>query len=131
MNNVLNTQMLATMGDGIAILGVGRYALAVRFRVRGSAVECRVPTWSGVGDLLEEPTEVTLVAVGEAGPFMRWLFLRGPAALVPDPDWEGLQPPVSGRVSPDDLYQVVRIEPRRMELIDEERGWGFRETVDL
>ncbi|HYG57049.1 MAG TPA: hypothetical protein VD902_03175 [Symbiobacteriaceae bacterium] len=131
MNNVLNVQALAEMGARVAFLAVGRYALAVRFRVRAPAVECRVPTWSGVGDLLEEPGEVLLVAECEQGPYLRWFFLRGPATVVPDPDWEGLLPPVPGRVSPDDLYHLLRILPKRIELIDEQRGWGYRETVDL
>lgn len=131
MNNMPNVQTLAAMGARVAVLSVGRYALPVRFRIREPVVECRVPTWSSVGDLLEEPGEVMLVAVGETGPDMRWLFIRGPATVVPDPDWDGLEPPTFDGVGPDDLYQLLRIEPKRLELIDEQRGWGVRETVDL
>jgi len=131
MNTVLNTQTLEAMGTRVTILGDGRYALPVPFRVRGTVVECRVPTWSGVGDLLEEPGEVTLVAADETGPYLRWLFIRGQATVVADPDWEGLQPPALDRIGPDDLFQLVRIAPRRIELIDEQLGWGCRETVDL
>lgn len=131
MHNGLNTQTLATLGARMVILSVGQYALPVRFRIREPAVECRVPTWSGVGDLLGQSDEVTLVAVSETGPHLRWLFIRGPAVVVPDPDWEGLQPPATDRVGPDDLYQLLRVRPRRMELVDEGCGWGFRETADL
>lgn len=63
MSCILNTEMLATMGAQYAILGVPGYALPVRFRVRGSGVECAVPIWSGMGDLLETTGEVTLVVV--------------------------------------------------------------------
>ena len=131
MNTELTIGMLAEMGARVTILGLGRYALPVPFRIRAKAVECRVPTWCGVEDLLPEMGEVTLVAAGETGPSLRWLFIRGPGSVVRDPDWEGLQLPAQGSVSPDDLYQVLRVVPKRIELIDEERGWGFRETIDL
>lgn len=131
MNNGLSLQALAAMGVGVVILSVDRYALPVRFRVRGPAVECRVPTWSGVGDMLTASGEVTLVAVADSEPELSWLFVRGPATVVPEPEWAGLLPPDVGRVDPDDLYQLIRIQPRRIELIDERRGWGCRETADL
>lgn len=131
MNDSLDTQALVAMGVQVAVLSAGRYALPVRFRVRGPLVECRIPTWSGVGDLLGESGEVTLVALVETGPDLRWVFLRGPATVVPDPDWVGLLPARPGRVRPDALYQLLRIHPNRIERADEQRGWGFRETIDL
>lgn len=130
MDQIRNARTLEAMGARFAILSVGRVGLPVRFRIRGEAVECRVPTWSGVGDLLDEPVEVILVAAVETEPYLRWLFLRGPAAVVPEPDWEGLQPPRGDRLRPEELYQVLRIEPKRIEWVDEERGWGYRETRD-
>jgi hypothetical protein len=131
MLEALNTETLTAMETRFAVLSAGRYALPVRFRVRGGAVECRVPTWSGVGDLLEEAGELMLVAATETGPHLAWVFVRGSARVVPHPDWEGLQLPATGPISPDDLYQLVQIEPKRIERIDEEHGWGFRETADL
>lgn len=132
MDEVLSPHALSAMSTRAAALSVGNCALAVRFRVGGGVVECRVPTWSEVGDLLSQgPSEATLVAVVEEGPHLRWLFLRGMAALVPHPDWDGLLPPMDDRILPEDLYQLVRLEPRRMERVDERRGWGFRETADL
>lgn len=131
MNNVLNAQTLAELGARVLILSGGRYALPVRFRVRGPAVDCLIPTWSGVGDMPAEPAEVTLVAVAETGPYLRWLFIRGLATVVSDPDWEGLEPPHCERVAPDDLYQLLRIVPKRLEWVDEAQGWGRRETIDL
>lgn len=124
-------ERLVAMEARFAILGVGRYALPVGFRVRGSVVECRVPTWSGVGDLLIGQQDVTLVAVSENGPHLHWLFIRGSATVVPEPDWTGMDLPGVDRSSPDDLYQLLRVAPRRIEEIDEARGWGSRETVDL
>ncbi|MDF2631276.1 MAG: hypothetical protein K0R39_5107 [Symbiobacteriaceae bacterium] len=137
MENVLGRQALAAVEARVAVLSVGKYALPVRFRTKGSAVECQVPTWSGVGDLLEMPgaagpvPEVTLVAVEESEPHLRWLFIRGTATLVPDPDWEGLHTAAPGGVETRDLYQLLHIVPKRIEWADERRGWGYRETVDL
>jgi len=131
MNTVLNMQTLAAIGARVAILSVGQYALPVFLRIREPVVECRVPTWTGIGDLLEDQDEVTLVILTDSGACLRWLFLRGPAERVLEPDWEGLQPPVASRVSANDLYLLLRIRPKRMELIDEQRGWGYRETADL
>jgi hypothetical protein len=133
MDGELNAQTLATMGAGVVVLGIGGYALPVRFRVRGTAVEVRVPAWTGVDDIVGTTGDVTLVAVSEQGQehYLRWLFVRGPAAVVPDPDWEGLEPAPANWVSANDLYRLLRIKPVRMELVDEARGWGFRETVDL
>ncbi len=48
-----------------------------------------------------------------------------------DPDLEGLRLPGSDQANRADLYEVVRVEPVRIELVDERRGWGYRETVDL
>ena len=53
------------------------------------------------------------------------------ASLVTDPDLEGLRLPGSDQANRADLYEVVRVEPVRIELVDERRGWGYRETVDL
>lgn len=131
MDERLNTERLRMLNAPFCLLCTGEYALPVRFRIHGPHVECRVPTWSGVGDRLPEKPEVTLVAVAEPGPNLRWLFIRGQATLVPDPDWQGLEPTDRTGIAPEDLYQILRIRPRRIELIDEQRGWGYRETADL
>ena len=127
----LSLQALAELDVLWAVLGVGGYALPVRFRVESRAVACRVPSWSGVADLLEQAeADATLVAAVESGPFLRWLYVRGRASRVSQPNWGGLALPGCERISPDDLYQMVRLEPSRLELVDEERGWGVRETCD-
>lgn len=131
MQRVLTLETLTTLGTQSAVLAVGQIALAVRFRVRDGAVECRVPTWTGVGDLLTEPTDALLVTHTDAGAHLEWLFVRGPAEVVAEPDWDGLLVPGTERFGPSELYQLIRIRPRRIELIDERRGWGFRETIDL
>lgn len=131
MSKILNIQMLETMETRYAVLGVAGYALPVRFRVRGSIVECSVPTWSGIIDLLEKTEVVTLVAVQNSGTTLNWLYLRGVGSVIENQDWEGLIPSERSLVDAGDLYQLLRLEPERMELFDEQRGWGYRETADF
>lgn len=131
MNRMLNLQSLSQSGVGVVVLSAARYALPVRFRVQGAVLECRVPTWSGLGDQVANSGEVTLVAVVDTEPDLAWIFIRGTAAVVPEPDWTGMLPRVGSRMDPNDLYQLIRITPRRIERVDESQGWGCRETVDL
>lgn len=131
MKNVLSAQVLAAMNARFAVLCFGHYALPVRFRVRGTVVDCQVPIWAGSSDLLKTRADVTLVAAQEAGPDLLWIFARGSAALHPHPDWRGFSDLRNDRARLDDLYEMVRIDPKRLELFDERRGWGFRETIDL
>jgi hypothetical protein len=131
MPNILNIKILETLGTRHAVLGVDGYALPVRFRVCGQVVECSVPTWSGVGELLETVEEVTLVAINNSEANLSWVFLRGTAGIIKNQDWEGLVPPERSLVDPGDLYQLLRIYPKRMELFDEQQGWGYRETADF
>ena len=131
MENVLSAQVLASMNARFAVLNFGHYALPVHFRVRGPVVDCQVPIWAGSSELLKTRADVTLVVAQEAGPDLLWLFARGSAALQPDPDWEGFSDLRNDRARLNDLYELVRIDPKRLELFDERRGWGFRETVDL
>lgn len=130
MQNGLSLQALEAAGIQVAILGLGLHALPVRLRVRQARIECRVPAWS---DLLAEPgeAEVTLVALLAAEPALSWLFVRGIASCVAEPDWADLLPPIDRRFAPEDLYRLIRIEPKRIERVDEGRGWGIRETLDL
>jgi hypothetical protein len=130
MKNLLTRRVFAELNTAVATLSFESYSLPVRFRFRGSTVECRVPTWVGSGDRLRVSTEVTFVAAQETEFGLSWVFARGPAALVPNPDWEGLGC-ADGNSRFTDLYELLRIEPKRLEFFDERRGWGFRETFDL
>jgi hypothetical protein len=84
---------------------------------------------------------------------LRWLLCTGTAQRLASPDWEGWLPaveisqPVTEHAPHDtlyatrntqyashiirDLYLVVHITPKRIDLMDENQGWGARETLDL
>ena len=131
MSDILTLQILETIGTGYAVLGMNGYSLLVRFRVCGGVVECSVPTWNGLSDLPEKIEAVTLVVINNSETDLSWVFVRGTGRIVENQSWETLIPSEHGLVDPEDLYHLLRIEPTRMELFDEKRGWGFRETADL
>lgn len=131
MLTLLTIETLKAMDLQFAVLGVHNYALLVRFQIREQKVECLVPTWIGLEELLEQTKEVTLAVVERLEPSPRWLFLKGFGSIAKNPDWMDLIPAIPDKVNPEDLYQVLRIEPKRMELLDDEQGWGVRQTADF
>ncbi len=131
MNRALSRPALAQFDRRVAVLGVSHYAIPVRCRVNGPAVECVVPTWSDVGALLEACNDVTLVAAAQKESALLWVFARGHAYTVAGAAFDGFALPDKAAMETGDLYQVLRVEPRRIELVDERRGWGCRETLDL
>lgn len=131
MSNILTLQTLETMGIKSAVLVIDGYALPVHFRICRSNVECSVPSWCGISDLPEKIEEVLLVFLKNSNTDLSWIFLRGAGKIVKTQDWDGLLPSEHSLVCPEDLYHILHIEPTRMELFDETRGWGFRETTDF
>ena len=114
----------------------GAWAMPVRCRLAGDArnrhlaVECLLPRWADGLYYLEQDPRVTLVVRDADAPALRWLQVQGQAQPVRRPDWRRWSLPRCS-VSPEELYQVVRVTPRRMDLIDEGRGWGARETLEF
>jgi nitroimidazol reductase NimA-like FMN-containing flavoprotein (pyridoxamine 5'-phosphate oxidase superfamily) len=114
------------------------WAMPVRYRNHGLEVDCLLPRWADVAYHLEQDPRVMLVILDTREtsevwpPALRWLQVRGTARPVEGPDWAGLLPEdTHTSVPPDSLYLVVRVTPERIDLLDESRGWGVRETLDL
>lgn len=76
------------------------------------------------------PTNSSPQAGGSEGG-LRWLQYLGTAQPLDSPDWSELLPAATATPLLDDLYIVIRVTPERIDLIDESRGWGARETLDL
>ncbi len=125
--------VLSTAGSG------GAWVMPVRYRPlagtcgsHGLEVDCLLPRWADVAYHLEQDPRVMLVVQDTSAPALRWLQVRGTARPVEKPDWAGLLPEEThATVPPDSLYLVVRVTPERIDLLDESRGWGVRETLDL
>lgn len=109
---------LAAHSVGVLTLATpaGPLAMPVRYQPRGLEVDCLLPRWSDVAYHLEQPGPVMLVVLVPPGDEQRWLR------------YEGVCQPPAGT---DDLYQAVTIRPVRIDLIDQRKGWGARETLEF
>lgn len=105
--------------------------LPAAYHSTGLEVECLLPRWAELISHLAESPEIRLLVPDSARPTSRWLEYRGQAALEEAPDWSGWHLPPEGQAQPQIRYAVLRLTPRRIDLIDEGRGWGFRETLDI
>ncbi len=93
-------------------------------------VDCLVPRWADVAHSLLEKARVLFIVQAPSGAGLRWAQLRGTATPVEAPDWTGLLPRLVSTVQPGELYLVVRVAPKRIDLIDEDLGWGVQETLE-
>lgn len=107
---------------------VGPCCLPVRYRAWALQVECLVPLWSEIAQVADESPSVLLVVLLDGG---RWLQYRGRARPAPAPGRGVLTGRLPWGALIADLYVLLRLEPTRIELFDETRGWGVRETLDL
>jgi hypothetical protein len=107
---------------------LGPHALPVQFRADGLDLLCLLPRWSEVGYTLESSPQVILVVLTAPDSDQRWIRYQGAAERIESPDWSTLLP---GAKSPADRFHLIRIHPTRIDLIDERRGFGARETLDI
>ena len=109
----------------------GARAMPARYRSVGLEIDCLLPRWADVVYHLEQDPRVALAVQDDSVSPLRWLCCLGAARLVEQPDWDALLPAGAHIPTPDELYLVVRVTPRRIDLLDETRGWGARETLDM
>ncbi|HEY66309.1 MAG TPA: hypothetical protein G4O02_17295 [Caldilineae bacterium] len=108
------------------------WLIPVQYRHRELEIECLLPRWAELFSYLDRDPEVLLIVRStDAAETSRWLEYRGRAAVRNAPDWTVWNLSPEEQEQPQDRYVVLRITPRRIDLIDESRGWGFRETLDL
>jgi hypothetical protein len=97
---------------------------------RGLEVDCLVPRWADVAHHLSQSARVSLIVQAPSGAGLRWAQIRGTARPVEAPNWARLLPRWVSTVPPDELYLVVRVAPSRIDLVDEDLGWGMQETLE-
>ncbi len=115
----------------------GAWAMPVRYRPLGGGdsrstltVEFLLPRWADGAYYLEQNPHVMLVIRDDRASALRWLQMQGRAQPVRRPDWRRWSLPRCS-VPPESLYQVVRVAPWRIDLVDEGKGWGARETLEF
>lgn len=121
------------------IAAQGTWAMPVRYHPRSRSVgsgastlevECLIPRWADIAHYLAKTSDVLLIVQASSGAGLRWLQIKGRAKPVEAPDWIHLLPRWVSKVQPDALYQVVHVNPSRIDLFDEDLGWGLHETLE-
>ena len=95
----------------------GAWSVTAQYQNRGLELDCYVPRWSDAVYHLEQDPQVLVIILDTQSDSSRWLQYRGVAQIDSS--------------AADDRYVVVHITPERVDLIDESRGWGARETLDV
>lgn len=113
-------------------VGPGRaWAMPARYRPAGLELDVLLPRWADVAFHLEQDPQVLLVVLlSGGGEPLRWLEYQGTAHPVNKPDWTGLLPDGVSPARAHWLYALVRVSPTRIDLLDEGKGWGVRETLE-
>jgi len=104
--------------------------LPVRYQSSRLAVTCLVPRWSDLADALQQQPVAMLIVPAAPEPTC-WLQYQGQARLVSLSAWAGPLPDALSPQRAGERYLVVALAPQRLDLFDERRGWGARETLDL
>jgi len=92
----------------------GAWAILAQHDNSGLELNCRLPRWSDT--LYHIELDPRVIAIIQTENPVRWLQYRGIARIAD---------------STDDRYATICIVPERIDLIDEGRGWGSRETLDI
>lgn len=139
---------LAAHSIGIlsTVAAAGAWAMPVRYCLlriasddHGLEIACLVPRWADVAYYVERDPHVLLV-VHKSAPSpqseatiggLRWLQIEGVAETIVAPDWAALSPGWASAAPLGDLYLALCVTPTRLDLFDEARGWGARETLEL
>lgn len=84
-------------------------------------VDCLLPEWALLNYHLAQGPRVTLIFLHLSADRLSWLQYQGTVLTMVETGWDD-------RIRLDDGYGVIRVTPSRIDLIDENRGWGVRET---
>lgn len=137
--NVLREQMrnfLSTNKVGVLTISgtEGTWAMPVRYHVENLELDCLVPRWADIAYYVEQHPGVLMVILSvflSPKEPLRWLQYKGNARPVTSPEWSSLLPQGVSETLAKDAYLVLRIVPQRIDLLDESRGWGARETLEI
>lgn len=121
---------LITQGMPNPLALIAKYFPAAATSDKTLQVDCLIPRWADITYHLEQNPGLILIIPDLPDTPMRWLQYRGSAR--PLRPHEGIDPAVSDALkgSVAEQYQVFRVIPWRVDLIDEDRGWGVVETLD-
>ncbi|HEY8600835.1 MAG TPA: hypothetical protein VIL85_20530 [Thermomicrobiales bacterium] len=127
------TTFLAEHRTGILCLSepaASSWAMPVRYVNRDLTVVCLLPRWSEIAFRLECSHMVTLIVPSSDNSNEHWLSCFGAARLGMMSEWHALWacPGITHAMT--DLYEVIEIAPKRLDLFDQRLGWGHRTNLD-
>ncbi|HEU5100937.1 MAG TPA: hypothetical protein VFU22_18045 [Roseiflexaceae bacterium] len=102
--------------------------LPVHYQSRQLAVTCLIPRWSDLAEALQHQSTALIIP---ASPDPQcWLQYQGQVRLVSAAAWGSVPGGLTAQQA-NERFLVVALIPQRLDLFDEQRGWGARETLDL
>lgn len=93
-------------------------------------IDCLVPRWADLTHHLTKGCPVVFIVQGSSIAGLRWLTIQGTAWPAEAPDWARLLPRWFSTFQPDALFLMVRVIPKRIDLVDEDSGCGLQETLE-
>ena len=131
LHDVLEACLRGSHAGLLSVPGIPDVApLPVHYQSRQLAVTCLIPRWSDLAQALHRQPTVLLLIPASPDP-ERWLQYQGQSRLVSAAAWVSMLP---GGLTPhqaNERFLVVALTPQRLDLFDEQRGWGARETLDF
>ncbi len=95
----------------------GAWSVTAQYQNRELELDCYVPRWSDVVYHLEQDPHALVIVMDTKSSFLCWLQYRGTVRM--------------DACSADDRYVAVHLTPERIDVVDESRGWGARETLEI
>ncbi len=111
--------------------GSGAWAAPAWLYSRGLELVCLLPRWSDVLYHLEQDSHVIVIIQDSQSEALRWLQYLGQAQVVQPGELAQVLPTRRLDMWTNERYVAVRITAEQINLIDENHGWGARETLDL
>lgn len=103
-------------------------ALPVRYHSDTLTVYCLIARWTDILPVLEQDSRVELV-IAQHDSDAYWMQYRATAHVLDTPNF---QPFAAKTIAASAFhYVVVELTPQRIDLIDQRKGWGARETLEL
>ncbi len=113
--------------DGTA----GEWAIPARYCREGLELDLLIPSWADVVYYIEQKPQVLLIVQDAESGGIRWLQYRGVAKAVAPTDSLMLFSKTIPEKQLSGQFVMLHVTPERIDLVDDNRGWGVRETLEL
>jgi len=123
--------IISTQGTAGVSAVLARYHLVANAGKGVLQVDCLLPRWADATYHLEQDPKALLIMPDLRGDNLRWLQIQGTVQPIPTSGWGAWLSAGISHVQLEDRYLAMRVTPQHIDLIDESRGWGINETLDI